>query len=96
MNSSLKVEVSLVFSRPPDLTIRCLRARVEGLSVYVCPARFATRALCCANIAPPAACQLVESSTDPDGGWHTKACHPVQRVASNLCFDPLTGQNPSV
>ena len=53
-------------------------------------------ALCCANIAPPAAYQLIESSTDPDGGWHTKACHPVQRVASNLCFDPLTGQNPSV
>ena len=52
--------------------------------------------LCCANIAPPAACQLVESSTDPDGGWHTKACHPVQRVASKLCFDLLTGQNPSV
>ena len=50
--------------------------------------------LCCANIAPPAACQLVESSTDPDGGWHTKACHPVQCVASNLCFDLLTGQSP--
>ena len=27
--------------------------------------------LCCANIAPPAAYQLVESSTDSDGGWHT-------------------------
>ena len=53
-------------------------------------------ALCCANIAPLAACQLVESSTDPDGGWHTKAHHPIQRVASNLCFDPLSGQNPSV
>ena len=52
--------------------------------------------LCCVKIAPLAACQLVESSTDPDGGWHTKAHHPIQRVASNLCFDPLTGQNPSV
>jgi hypothetical protein len=53
-------------------------------------------ALCCANTAPPAACPLAESSTDPDGGWHTKACHPVQRVASNLCFDLLAGQSPSV
>jgi hypothetical protein len=40
------------------------------------------------------ACPLVEASTDPDGGWHTKACHPVQHVASNLCFDLLTGQSP--
>jgi hypothetical protein len=23
-------------------------------------------------------------------------CHPVQRVASNLCFNPPTAQNPSV
>src|SRR5271165_1464011 len=51
-------------------------------------------ALCCANIAPAAACQLVESSTKPDGGGHTKACHPVQHVASNLCFNLLTGQSP--
>ena len=36
----------------------------------------------------------MESSTDPNGGRHTKACHPVQRVASNPCFDPLTGQSP--
>ena len=40
------------------------------------------------------ACQLVEASTDPRGGWHTNACHPVQHVASNLCFDLLTGQSP--
>ena len=40
------------------------------------------------------ACPLVEASTDPDGGWHTKACHPIQHVASNLCFDLLTGQSP--
>ena len=50
--------------------------------------------LCCANIAPVAACQPVEASTDPDGGWHTEACYPVQRVASNLCFDLLAGQSP--
>jgi hypothetical protein len=48
--------------------------------------------LCCANIAPVAVCQVIEASTDPDGGWHTEACHPVQRVASNLCFNLLTGQ----
>jgi hypothetical protein len=35
--------------------------------------------------------QLVEASTDPDGGWHTEACHAVQHVASNFCFDLLTG-----
>jgi hypothetical protein len=40
------------------------------------------------------ACQLVEASTDPDGGWHTEACHPVQHVASNFCLDLLTGQSP--
>jgi hypothetical protein len=50
--------------------------------------------LCCANIAPVATCQLVEASTDPDGGWHTEACHPVQHVASNFCLDLLTGQGP--
>jgi hypothetical protein len=55
---------------------------------------YAANALCCANIGPLAACRLVESSNDLDGGWHTKACHPVQRVASNLCFDLLTGQSP--
>ena len=55
--------------------------------------RSALAALCCANIAPVAACQLVGASTDPDGGWHTEACHPVQRVASNLCFDLLAGQS---
>jgi hypothetical protein len=55
-----------------------------------------TTSLCCTNIAPPAVCPLVDSSTDPDGGWHTKACHPVQRVASDLCFDLLAGQSPSV
>ena len=38
--------------------------------------------LCCVNIALPAAYQLAESSTNSDGGWHTKACHPVQRIAS--------------
>ena len=38
--------------------------------------------------------QLVEASTDPDGGWHTKACNPVQHVAANFCFDLLTGQTP--
>ena len=50
--------------------------------------------LCCTNIAPAAACRLVEASIDPDGDWHTKACHPVQHVASNLCFYLLTGQSP--
>jgi hypothetical protein len=40
------------------------------------------------------ACQLIEASTDLDDGWHTEACHPVQRVASDLCFDLLTGQIP--
>ena len=39
-------------------------------------------------------CPLVEASTDPDGGWHPEACHPVQRVASNLCCDLLTEQSP--
>jgi hypothetical protein len=39
--------------------------------------------------------QLVEASTDPDGGWHTEACHAVQHVAANFfCFDLLTGQSP--
>ena len=51
-------------------------------------------ALCCANIAPAVACQPVEASTDPDGCWHTEACHPIQHIASNLCFDLLTGQSP--
>ena len=51
-------------------------------------------ALCCANIAPAATCPPVEASPNPDGGWHTNACHPVQHVASNLCFDLLTGQSP--
>ena len=50
--------------------------------------------LCCANIVPVAACQLVEASIDPNCGWHTEACHAVQNVASNFCFDLLTGQSP--
>ena len=50
--------------------------------------------LCCANIAPVAACQQVEASSDPDCGWHTEACHPVQRVAPDLCFNSLAGQSP--
>ena len=50
--------------------------------------------LCCANIAPAVACQPAEASTDPDGCWHTEACHPIQHIASNLCFDLLTGQSP--
>ena len=51
--------------------------------------------LCCANIAPAVACQPVEGSTDPDGCWHTEACHPeFSTFASNLCFDLLTGQSP--
>ena len=50
--------------------------------------------LCCANIAPAVACQPVEGSTDPDGCWHTEACHPIQHIASNHCFDLLTGQSP--
>ena len=43
--------------------------------------------LCCTAIELAAACQLVEASTDPDGGWHTEARHPVQHVASDFCFD---------
>jgi hypothetical protein len=39
-------------------------------------------ALCCANIAPMATCPPVEASPNPDGGWHAKACHPVQHVAN--------------
>jgi hypothetical protein len=38
--------------------------------------------------------QLAEASTDPDGGYHTEACHAVQHVAANFCFDLLTGQRP--
>jgi hypothetical protein len=56
--------------------------------------RHGSRSASCANIALAAACQLVEASTDPNGGWHTEACHPVQHVASNFCFDLLTGQSP--
>ncbi len=36
----------------------------------------------------------VEASPDPDGCWHIEACHPVQHIASKLCFDLLTGQSP--
>jgi hypothetical protein len=49
---------------------------------------------CHANIALAAACQPVEASTVPDGNWHTRACHPVQHFASNLCFGVLAGQCP--
>ena len=55
---------------------------------------FGIDSLCCANIAPAVACQPVEASTDPDGCWHSEACHPIQHIASNLCFDLLTGQSP--
>jgi hypothetical protein len=33
---------------------------------------------------------------DPDRDWHTETCHPVDDVACDLRFGPLTGQNPSV
>ena len=44
-------------------------------------------ALCCANIAPAAACQLVEASTDPDNGWQTKVV-PDSRALIKLGLGP--------
>ena len=72
---------------PLSLTVNLQAGAVDQEMQWLC----AVNPLCCADIAPPAVCQLAESLTDPDGGWHTKAYHPVQRVASNLCFDLLTG-----
>ena len=79
----------------PWSTFDRIVARYNGnraVRTLPCAAQYQVMALCCTNIVPVAACQLVEASTDPDGGWHTEACHPVQHVASNLCFDLLTGQ----
>ena len=67
-------------SQPREHTVNCHRLRSGA------------NQLCCAHIAPVAACQLIEASTN---GWHTEACHPVKRVASNLCFNLLTGQSPA-
>ena len=64
-------------------------ARLEAIDTILDDAEPYDVLMVCAPTCPP-----VEASPNPDGGWHAKACHPVQHVASNLCFDLLTGQSP--
>ena len=70
---------------------------IDGRQTYAgLGGRCALFAFCCMNKPMPlrlaASCVLC----DPDRDRHTEACHPVDHVACDLRFSPLTGQNPSV